>query len=67
MNCMNCGSTDVAPLKTPTGDKFMLTEVDSKTNTVNAGSGLLVDVIACTNCGFVHLMNEEFKNTTIRE
>lgn len=67
MRCMNCGSEKVAPLKTPTGDKYILTEVNSETNSINMGNGFTVDIIACTNCGFVHLINEELKNATISE
>lgn len=65
MRCMNCGSEKVAPLKSPTGNKYMLTEVNSETNRVNIGNGFIVDVIGCTNCGFVHLINEDLKNATL--
>ncbi len=62
---MNCGSENVAPVKTPTGDKYMLTEVNTKTGSINVGQGFTVDVIGCTNCGFVHLINEDLTNATI--
>lgn len=65
MQCLNCHSANVAPVKPGSGDRYMLTEVDSKTNSINAANGLLVDVIACTNCGYIHLINENFKNATI--
>lgn len=65
MNCMNCGSTHIAPVKTSSGDRYLLTEIDTKSNSVNVGNGLVVDVIACTNCGFLHLINEDFKNAEI--
>lgn len=65
MNCLNCSSNKIAKLPTQNGDKFLLTEVDSKTSNVFPTSGFLVDAFGCTNCGSIFLANEQLLNQEI--
>ncbi|MGF2169117.1 hypothetical protein ACQUEQ_11945 [Enterococcus casseliflavus] len=65
MHCLNCRSEKVAPLHFGNDDKFMLNGYNTRTGNVNVGNGLVVSIIACANCGFLHLLNEEVKSTSI--
>ncbi|WP_277903703.1 hypothetical protein [Enterococcus lactis] len=58
MSCLNCGSKKVAPLQFGDSDKFMLNGYNTRTRNVNIGNGLVVSIIACGNCGYLHLLNE---------
>lgn len=65
MRCLNCKSEQVAPAKSQSGNRYILCEGDENRNAVNNGKGIFVDPIICTNCGYIFLMNEEFKNKQI--
>lgn len=62
MACLNCGNESVGLIPPQHGDKFMFVDVDTKTNSVHAASGLPVDLYGCTKCGFIHVVNEKLIN-----
>lgn len=65
MRCLNCKSEQVAPAKSASGNRYILCEGDENRNPVNNGKGIFVDPIICTNCGYIQLINEDFKDVQI--
>lgn len=57
--CPHCGGYATGKLQpSENSDKFMLTEVNSKTGEINIASGILVDAYGCGECKAVHLKND---------
>lgn len=56
--CPICHQPKMTEFPPGTGDTFILTEADTKTNTFYPNAGLPVKLMACANCKTILLKNE---------